>query len=228
MMVYFSSLLVVAFAAVGSIAAPSTGTSNALKKRQSTPNSEGWHDDFYYSWWSDGGAQATYTNLAGGSYEIQWGTGGNLVGGKGWNPGVNARYMTSKRFFCLTPCLANSGITRIKHATNSNYVGLFNTLAVISLTATVISPSMAGPATPSWSTTSLRISELTILQPMPAIWALLPAMAALIDSARARAMINRVSTAPRPLTSTGLSATANAPAAPCRPAATSMPGAAPD
>jgi len=52
-----------------------------------TPNSEGWHDGYYYSWWSDGLPTATYTNLAGGSYSLSWSGNGNLVGGKGWNPG---------------------------------------------------------------------------------------------------------------------------------------------
>lgn len=92
MMIGFSSLLLTALAAAGALAAPAASDSTELSKRQSTPNSEGWHDGYYYSWWSDGGAQATYNNLAGGTYEIQWGSGGNLVGGKGWNPGLNARY----------------------------------------------------------------------------------------------------------------------------------------
>ncbi|KAM0420800.1 hypothetical protein ACHAPT_011461 [Fusarium lateritium] len=42
---------------------------------------------FYYSWWTDGGADATYTNGAGGEYTVTWSDGGNLVGGKGYNPG---------------------------------------------------------------------------------------------------------------------------------------------
>ena len=45
----------------------------------------GTHNGFYYSWWTDNGAQATYTNGPAGQYSITWGTGGNLVGGKGWN-----------------------------------------------------------------------------------------------------------------------------------------------
>nr|CDS82506.1 glycoside hydrolase family 11 enzyme [uncultured eukaryote] len=53
-----------------------------------TPNSEGWHDGYYYSWWSDGQPTATYTNLAGGQYSLTWSGNGNLVGGKGWNPGA--------------------------------------------------------------------------------------------------------------------------------------------
>lgn len=42
---------------------------------------------FYYSWWTDGGADATYTNGPGGEYTVKWSDGGNLVGGKGYNPG---------------------------------------------------------------------------------------------------------------------------------------------
>ncbi|PGG97796.1 endo-1,4-beta-xylanase [Helicocarpus griseus UAMH5409] len=88
-MVHFTSLFLAAVAATGVLAVPAE--SAQLEKRQSTPNSEGWHDGFFYSWWSDGGASATYNNLAGGSYEVRWQNGGNLVGGKGWNPGMNAR-----------------------------------------------------------------------------------------------------------------------------------------
>lgn len=52
-----------------------------------TPSSEGWNNGFYYSWWTDGQAQATYTNGPAGQYSLQWSGNGNLVGGKGWNPG---------------------------------------------------------------------------------------------------------------------------------------------
>ncbi|CEI65843.1 hypothetical protein FVEN_g7482 [Fusarium venenatum] len=72
----------------GSIAAPSPeGLFSKLAKRGGTPNSSGTHDGFYYSWWSDGGAEATYENGPGGSYTMSWQTGGNVVGGKGWSPG---------------------------------------------------------------------------------------------------------------------------------------------
>jgi hypothetical protein len=69
----------------------------ALTARAGTPSSAGTHNGCYYSWWTDGGAQATYTNGAGGSYSVSWKTGGNLVGGKGWNPGA-ARYVFSIPF----------------------------------------------------------------------------------------------------------------------------------
>lgn len=90
-MVSFTSVAVAALAAVGAVAAPTAATTTDLIKRQSTPNSEGWHDGYYYSWWSDGASPATYTNLAGGSYSVSWQPGGNIVGGKGWNPGTNNR-----------------------------------------------------------------------------------------------------------------------------------------
>jgi endo-1,4-beta-xylanase len=82
-MVTFTSLLAGAAAVAGVFAAPTT----ELAKRQSTPSSTGTHNGYYYSWWTDGGSQVTYTNGAGGSYSVNWQSGGNFVGGKGWNPG---------------------------------------------------------------------------------------------------------------------------------------------
>lgn len=92
-MVAISTFLSLALAGTGALAAPAADAEGvvALEKRQSTPNSQGTHDGFFYSWWSDGASPATYTNLAGGSYSIEWQSGGNLVGGKGWNPGVRER-----------------------------------------------------------------------------------------------------------------------------------------
>ena len=81
-MVSFSSLLFASLAVVGISAFPGNFTA-----RGGTPSSTGTSNGYYYSWWTDGGATATYTNGPGGEYSITWGTGGNLVGGKGWNPG---------------------------------------------------------------------------------------------------------------------------------------------
>ncbi|KAH9156118.1 hypothetical protein LEN26_003256, partial [Aphanomyces euteiches] len=55
----------------------------------STPSSTGTNNGFYYSFWTDGGADVTYTNGAAGQYTISWshGKGGNFVGGKGWSTG---------------------------------------------------------------------------------------------------------------------------------------------
>jgi endo-1,4-beta-xylanase len=51
---------------------------------------EGFHDGYFYSFWTDGGGPVQYTNGPGGSYSATWqngNPGGNWVGGKGWNPG---------------------------------------------------------------------------------------------------------------------------------------------
>jgi endo-1,4-beta-xylanase len=59
-----------------------------LGKRAGTPSATGTHNGYYFSWWTDGGSQVTYTNQEGGKYSVTWGGGGgNFVGGKGWNPG---------------------------------------------------------------------------------------------------------------------------------------------
>ena len=84
-MVSFTSIITAAVAITGAIAAPAT---DLVVRQQSTPSSEGMHNGCFYSWWTDGGAKAQYTNGAGGSYSVSWQTGGNMVGGKGWNPGT--------------------------------------------------------------------------------------------------------------------------------------------
>ncbi|CAI4213225.1 unnamed protein product [Parascedosporium putredinis] len=89
-MVNLSSLLSVVLVVAGAVAAPAE-EGFTLDKRAGTPSSQGTHNGFFYSWWTDNGATATYTNLAGGKYSVSWGTGGNLVGGKGWKPGLTAR-----------------------------------------------------------------------------------------------------------------------------------------
>ncbi|KAF5002356.1 hypothetical protein FGRMN_367 [Fusarium graminum] len=87
-MVAFTSVFAGLTLVAGSLAAPTEeGMFSKISKRAGTPNSSGMHDGFYYSWWSDGGADATYTNGAGGSYSMEWKDGGNVVGGKGFNPG---------------------------------------------------------------------------------------------------------------------------------------------
>jgi endo-1,4-beta-xylanase len=89
-MVSFSSLFVAASAVAGTFAAPATEVaqrSPAELMERGTPSSTGTHNGYYYSFWTDGGSDVTYTNGAGGSYSVNWKSGGNFVGGKGWNPG---------------------------------------------------------------------------------------------------------------------------------------------
>lgn len=85
----FSSLLVAASALSGALAsaAPKYGGMLELAKRQSVEPGTGTHDGFFYSFWTDGGGDVTYTNGEGGSYSFDWTDTGNFVGGKGWNPG---------------------------------------------------------------------------------------------------------------------------------------------
>nr|P55334.1 RecName: Full=Endo-1,4-beta-xylanase 1; Short=Xylanase 1; AltName: Full=1,4-beta-D-xylan xylanohydrolase 1; Flags: Precursor [Humicola insolens]CAA53632.1 endo-1,4-beta-xylanase [Humicola insolens] len=91
-MVSLKSVLAAATAVSSAIAAPfdfvPRDNSTALQARQVTPNAEGWHNGYFYSWWSDGGGQVQYTNLEGSRYQVRWRNTGNFVGGKGWNPGT--------------------------------------------------------------------------------------------------------------------------------------------
>lgn len=87
----FSSLVVTFAAVAGALAAPGN-TTELFEKRGGTPSSTGSNGGYYYSFWTDGGAQVTYTNKNAGEYSIQWSGNGNFVGGKGWNPG-SARYV---------------------------------------------------------------------------------------------------------------------------------------
>jgi endo-1,4-beta-xylanase len=90
---HFSSAITALALLAGASAAPTLedglmALSQRLHARQSTPNGEGTHNGYFYSWWSDGSSPVTYTNGEGGSYSVNWQSGGNLVGGKGWNPGT--------------------------------------------------------------------------------------------------------------------------------------------
>ncbi len=88
-MVLFSSLI---FAAgVGAYAAGVIDLEGrnvtGLLARSGTPSSTGMNNGYYYSFWTDGGADVTYTNGPAGQYSVTWSGNGNFVGGKGWNPG---------------------------------------------------------------------------------------------------------------------------------------------
>ncbi|EDU43617.1 endo-1,4-beta-xylanase B precursor [Pyrenophora tritici-repentis Pt-1C-BFP] len=105
-MVSFKSLLLAAVATTSVLAAPfdflverDGGNATALlEKRQSTPSSEGYHNGYFYSWWTDGGGSAQYTMGEGSKYSVTWRNTGNFVGGKGWNPGTG-RVINYARIF---------------------------------------------------------------------------------------------------------------------------------
>lgn len=89
-MVSFTSIFLAVSALSGAYAtatAPKYGGLVELAKRQSVEPGTGTHDGFFYSFWTDGGGDVTYTNGPGGSYSFDWTNTGNFVGGKGWNPG---------------------------------------------------------------------------------------------------------------------------------------------
>ena len=91
-MVSFTSFIVACGAIASTLAAPTTelakrAPAEVLDPRSGTPSSTGTNNGFYYSFWTDGGADVTYTNGNAGTYSVKWSGSGNFVGGKGWNPG---------------------------------------------------------------------------------------------------------------------------------------------
>ncbi|KAI9170717.1 endo-1,4-beta-xylanase I [Paramyrothecium foliicola] len=93
-MVSLKAILTVFAVASGIKAAPSIHldrSSNEVQVQtegnQATPNSEGFHNGYFYKWWTDGESPATYSNGANGSYSVTWQSPGNFFGGKGWKTG---------------------------------------------------------------------------------------------------------------------------------------------
>jgi endo-1,4-beta-xylanase len=93
-MLSFKSTLIALTAASGALSAPfdflheRDNDNSTLIARQTTQNEEGYHNGYFFSWWSDGGGYAQYTMGEGSRYDVDWQNTGNFVGGKGWNPGT--------------------------------------------------------------------------------------------------------------------------------------------
>ncbi|PWY67898.1 hypothetical protein BO70DRAFT_356232 [Aspergillus heteromorphus CBS 117.55] len=86
-MVAFSSLVLALSAASSAFALPNGKAMLEMAKRSVTPNAEGTNNGFFYSMWSDGTGDVTYTNGDAGEYTVEWTDCGDFVAGKGWNPG---------------------------------------------------------------------------------------------------------------------------------------------
>ncbi|KAG4025246.1 hypothetical protein MFRU_063g00360 [Monilinia fructicola] len=80
-------IVLLSFTAVAKVLAYPANSTFELIGRSGTPSSTGTSGGYYYSFWTDGGADVTYTNGALGEYNVRWSGSGNFVGGKGWNPG---------------------------------------------------------------------------------------------------------------------------------------------
>ncbi|KAF5392229.1 hypothetical protein D9757_001594 [Collybiopsis confluens] len=96
----YISLVALTFAAVANVfASPVEVFDNStvvLGKRSLSDGGipgEGTSNGFFYSVFSDSTVTGTYTNGGSGQYSVSWGGSGDLVVGKGWNPG-SARTVT--------------------------------------------------------------------------------------------------------------------------------------
>jgi endo-1,4-beta-xylanase len=89
-MLFKSALTAVALAA-GVFAAPAADVNSSPMRRapDQTPTASGFHEGYYYNWWTDGSnGEAKYVNGPRGSYSVSWNNTGNFVGGKGWEIGT--------------------------------------------------------------------------------------------------------------------------------------------
>ncbi|GAM37213.1 endo-1,4-beta-xylanase Xyl11C [Talaromyces pinophilus] len=91
------SLAAIGICTTAAVAFPSGLTQHAtgdLSKRQSITTSQtGTNNGYYYSFWTNGGGEVTYTNGDNGEYSVTWVNCGDFTSGKGWNP-ANAQTVT--------------------------------------------------------------------------------------------------------------------------------------
>ena len=73
--------------ALAGVAAAATLLTPTIAYAAGTPNGTGTNNGYFYSHWSDGGGNVTFSMGSGGNYSYQWSNVGNFVGGKGWATG---------------------------------------------------------------------------------------------------------------------------------------------
>lgn len=56
-------------------------------EKRSIPNTQGTNNGYFYSVYSDSSVSGSYSNGASGEYSLNWTGSGDVVAGKGWNPG---------------------------------------------------------------------------------------------------------------------------------------------
>ncbi|KAK4118103.1 glycoside hydrolase family 11 protein [Parathielavia appendiculata] len=85
------SLKALILIAAGALALPSNtnGIHDLLQARAGTPSSNGQHNGYYYSFWTDGGGTVNYQNGDKGNFAVNWKNCSNFYGGKGWKPGTS-------------------------------------------------------------------------------------------------------------------------------------------
>ena len=77
-MVSFKDIALALTAATGALSAPfdflheRDDGNSTLVARQVTPNEEGYHNGYFFSWWSDGGGSVQYQMGEGSQYSVQW------------------------------------------------------------------------------------------------------------------------------------------------------------
>lgn len=84
-MLSFTALFTACAVITSTLAFPWTADqfNTTLTPRAGTPSETGTNNGFYYSFWTDGGGDVTYTNGDAGSYSVQWTNCDNFVAGKG-------------------------------------------------------------------------------------------------------------------------------------------------
>jgi hypothetical protein len=67
-----------------------------LKERSVPATSQGYHNGYFYAWWSDGIGNATFNLGEDSRYSVEWDGISSFYGGIGWNPGTGRSVFVQK------------------------------------------------------------------------------------------------------------------------------------